>query len=79
MSTVIKVNKEDFEIECSMSGVYSIEGYINDELMTVWGGDSACEDHQDEELVNHIYNEWDGKLRQTEDWIGHEEEYRIDV
>lgn len=28
----------------------------------VYGGDSACGDHYDKELIESVFNEWDGKL-----------------
>ena len=79
MKNIIKVNKEDFEIECSMSGVYSIEGYVKGENMVVWGGDSACEDHHDEDLAKEIFENWNGELVLAENWIGHEDQYVIEV
>lgn len=52
MKNVIKVNKSKFSIERSLSGIYSIEGCIDGVMMAVWGGDSACEDHHDVELMS---------------------------
>jgi len=75
----IKVNKSDFKIERSLSGVYSIEGYINNELKTIWGGDSAFEDHYSEDIVKDIYENWDGTLEKIDNWIGHENEYCINI
>lgn len=40
----------------------------------LWGGDSADEDCYDQELANHIYQEWDGTLIGSED-----EGYYIDT
>jgi len=53
-----KVNKSDYYIDQMIGGQYRITNGTID----VWGGDSACEDHYNEELVNDIYNRWDGEL-----------------
>ncbi len=60
-----KVNKKDYSVEQAMGGYYYIAptgSNCPDCDTTVWGGDSASEDHYDEELANDIYNRWDGTL-----------------
>jgi hypothetical protein len=59
---VIKVFKNDFQIFDYSSGYYSIclKGNYGGDV--VWGGDSACEDHYNKDLIKDIYNQWDGTL-----------------
>ena len=58
----IKVDKTDFEIEVTISGCHCIDGYINGEPVTVWGGDPACEDHFNEDFAKSVLEDWDGTL-----------------
>ena len=59
-ATSKKVNKKNYEVHQFISGYFGIiEKKTQD---CVYGGDSACEDHYDEELMNTIFNNWDGSL-----------------
>ena len=63
-----KVNKQDYEIFEHLGDYYSIakkgsycsETTDNDKI--VWGGDSAFNDCYDLDLVQSIYDNWDGTL-----------------
>ena len=66
----IIVSKNDFEIDQMIGGHYRIIGTILNQYQEIWGGDSACKDHYDEELVKEVYDKWDGKLFLSYDYYG---------
>ena len=62
-----KVNKEDYHVHQFLSGYYGICGDIHGGNC-IFGGDSACEDHYNEEYMNEIYENWDGELVYTDNY-----------
>ena len=62
LGDVINVSKKDFEIYDYMGGYFGICISCSSGANCVYGGDSACEDHYDKELIESIFNEWDGNL-----------------
>ena len=64
------MSKNDFEIDQMIGGHYRIIGTILNQYQEIWGGDSACKDHYDEELVKEVYDKWDGKLFLSYDYYG---------
>jgi hypothetical protein len=75
MKTTIKVKKEDYEVYNFISGYFGIckKGKFGGDC--VYGGDSACEDHYNQELMNTVFENWDGILIYTGEIYG----YRIEL
>ena len=78
-SLMIKVDKSIFTIDNKMSGYYSINGKVHGNYVDVFGGDSANEDDYNKEYIQEVLENWNGVLKMQKDWIGHENEYRIEV
>lgn len=72
-----KVNKSEYEIFEYSNGYFGISkiGTYGGEV--IFAGDSANEDDYNRDYIEAIYEQWDGTLHQTSDWIGHEDEYWI--
>jgi hypothetical protein len=68
---ITKVNKSDYEVFSFNSGYFGIckKGSHGGEC--VYGGDSACEDHYNEQSVKDIFDSWDGSLHYTGDKYGY--------
>ena len=65
MEKIKKVNKEDYHVHKFISGYYGICEQSSG-VGCVYGGDSACEDHYNEDYINDVYEKWDGTLHYTE-------------
>lgn len=58
-----QVDKTDFCVNQFMGGQYGI-CYSASGACCVFGGDSACEDHYNEEYINEVYASWNGTLNE---------------
>ena len=68
----IEVDKKDYHVKKMLTGYYGI--YENTFYECVFGGDSACDDHYNEEYVESVYDDWDGVLYWKDKY-----EYQIDI
>ena len=62
LGDVITVSKKDFEIYDYIGGYFGVCLSCCFGANCVYGGDSACEDHYDKELIESIYDGWNGTL-----------------
>ena len=58
-----QVDKTDFFVNQFMGGQYGICNTPSG-AGCVFGGDSACEDHYNEEYMNEVYASWNGTLNE---------------
>jgi hypothetical protein len=56
----LNVNKNEYEVEKMIGGQYRIFNHANN--MCIYGGDSANDDFYNKELMDEIYDDWDGTL-----------------
>ena len=70
MEAIKKVNKEDYHVHQFISGYYGICEQSSGGGC-VYGGDSACEDHYNEDYINDVYEQWDGTLHYTGEKYGY--------
>ena len=58
----IKVNKSDYEVHQFTGKYYGIIEKGSFGGACVYGGDSADEDHYNKELIDEVFENWDGTL-----------------
>ena len=58
------LNKTQYEVSESFDDepYYSIQRKGSHGAEVIYGGDSACEDHYDQDYIQSVYNDWDGIL-----------------
>lgn len=61
----IKRNKSEFSVEQFNGGQFAIVDNTNQKV--VYGGDSANEDDYNEDYINYIFSNWNGKLTYIND------------
>jgi hypothetical protein len=66
----IKRNKSEFSVEQFIGGQFAIVDNTNQKV--VFGGDSANEDHYNEEYINDVFERWDGTLKYTGEIYGYQ-------